>query len=50
MKIINCIKKKIASVRKKQSKSIVLKINGKKLAKAVQKSTHDTIQEDGCSS
>lgn len=50
MKLVNWIKKKIASVRKKQSKSVVLKIDGKELAKAVQKSTRDTTQEDGCSS
>lgn len=33
MSLVNQLKKKIASVRKKQSKSVVLKIDGEKFAK-----------------
>lgn len=39
------LKKKIASVRKKQSKSVNLKIDGDKLTKVVQKAIRDKDEE-----
>ena len=46
MDIIKWIKKKIASLGKKQSKSLIVTIDSSKVAKSVRKATHDTTQED----